>query len=373
MKWSFKLITLRGITLYLHATLLVYIGWLLVLSVTAGLHTAQVLWSMAFLAAVFASILLHEYGHALMAAVFGIRAKNITLYPIGGMAGIEKLPKNPRQDLLISAAGPAMSSLLAVVCWFFSAQQNFISFYKTFTGTINGSNFLLLLGLVNLALAVLNLLPAFPMDGGRILRALLAFRFNYFKASSMVATIGKVVGVLLVVCGLALMFFTLSLFGFFILIFAQAEEAYLQLKSLLKGVKLKDMVMYDFDGLDAFLTAQEVASVLQQKHGRYFLVMDKGLPVGTLNRMDVMKAIANQQYDLTLDMLMKKNLASLNCDTPVEMLLEKLSENEERLYPVFEKEKFIGVINFQQVLEYLLLHKTDQKELTKVKSLVELV
>ena len=211
------------------------------------------------------------------------------------------------------------------------------------------------------------------MDGGRILRALLAFRFNYLKATTIAAMVGKIIAALFIVYGLVTMNFMLSIIGLFIILFAQAEESYLQLKQLVKGLYLKDMVMYDYNSLDATQRVNEAASVLEHNHSKYFIVMDKGMPVGTINRMEIMKAIAEQQYDQKVASLMKNNVVSLQGDADAESALQTLSSNEEKLFPVLDNGKFIGVINFQHLIEYLLLHKTHSKDFAKTKSLVQLV
>lgn len=373
MKWSVKLITVKGITLYLHVSLLLFAAWLVAVNIASGMQGAQLLWTTVFLAAVFLSIALHEYGHAFVASYFGINAKHITLYPIGGIASIEKLPETPRQELLISSAGPAVSFILAAFCWLLAPQSAFIAHYKNFTGGIDGGNFFLLLGTVNLLLGLFNLIPAFPMDGGRILRALLAFKFNYIKATTVAAAVGKAIAALFVVYGIVSFNFLLTVIGLFIILLAQAEEAYLQLRKLVEGYRLKDMLMYDYDSLEARTTVSDAVGLLQHNHSKQFIVMDEGAPVGTLARMDVMKAVADQQYNVTIGSLMKDNLVVLDGSKPAADVLQKLSSNEERLYPVMEEGRFAGVINFQQVIEYLLLHKTHEKDFAKAKSLVELV
>lgn len=373
MKWSVKLVTVKGITLYLHISFLLVAVWMLTVNIASGTQASQLLWTTLFVAAVFASIALHEYGHAFVASYFGINARTITLYPIGGIASIEKLPESPKQELVISAAGPAVSFILAAFCWLMAPQSAYIADYRHFTGTVNADNFFFLLGTVNLMLALFNLVPAFLLDGGRILRALLAFRFNYIKATAVAASVGKTIAALFVLYGLVSLNFLLTAIGLFVIASANAEESYLQLGKLVEGYRLKDMLMYDYDSLDAKTTISEAMGVLQQKHRRQFIVMDNGLPVGTLKRMDIMKAVAEQQYSATLGSLMKDNLEVLNADKPAADVLEKLSSNEERLYPVMEDGHFAGVINFQQVIEYLLLHKTYDRDFAKAKSLVEVV
>jgi len=131
--------------------------------------------------------------------------------------------------------------------------------------------------------------------------------------------------------------------------------------------------MYDYDSLDANITVNEAIDLLRRNHSRYFIVMDNGLPVGTLARMEVMKALANKQYDTAIGTLIKDNFVALDGDKPTADVLQKLSSNEEKIYSVMEEGHFAGVINFQRLVEYILLHKTEEKDFAKAKSLVELI
>lgn len=365
--------TIKGITVYLHFTFLFFIAWLLIVYISSGMAWTQLLWSVAFLFSLFVSVILHEYGHALVAAQFGINAKKITLYPIGGIASIEKLPENPKQELLISGAGPVVSFCISALLLLFAPQELSVENFKNYTGEITKDNFLFSLGWLNAALAFFNLIPAFPMDGGRIVRALLAFRYNYIKATAIAASVGRVIAIIFVVIGLISMNFILSIIGMFVIVFAKAEESYLQLKTLTQGIRLSETIMFDYDSLDGNLTVNEAANILQNKHNKYFIVLENGIPTGTLNRMEVIKAVAQQEYDKKVIELMRKNILHLEGSMMVDTVLESLAGNQERIYPVFEREKFIGVISFQRILEYLLIHKAATKEYGKTRGLVELV
>lgn len=373
MKGSIKLITIKGITVYLHVTFLFFVGWMIMAYVASGMQWVQLFWSVLFLFAVFASIILHEYGHALVAAFFGINAKRITIYPIGGIASIEKLPENPRQELLISAAGPVVSFCLAALLFLFAPQEFSFRNLNEFSADLNKENLLFALGFVNIAVAVFNLIPAFPMDGGRILRALLAFRFNYIKATAIATQVGKITAFVVIAWALLTMNFILSLVGVFIIVFARAEESYLQLKSLVRGIRLKEVLMYDYNSIEAELTVNEAANIMENNHSKYFIVMEEGNPVGTLNRMEVMKAVAEENYNKRISDLMRDNLVYLDGEMWLDNILDKFSGHEERIYPVFDNERFIGVVSFRHIIEYLLLHKVKTKEYNKTRSLVELV
>lgn len=373
MKSSLRLVTIKGISVYLHFTFLVFVVWMVVVYILSGMTWQQLLWSLLFILAVFACIILHEYGHAFAASWFGINAKKITIYPIGGMASIEKLPENPKQELLISAAGPFVSFVLASLLLLFSPQRFSWQDINQYTAAINEDNFLYTLGWINFALAVFNLIPAFPMDGGRVLRALLALKFNYIKATVIAASIGKFIAAAIILFAILSMNFILALIGVFIILFAQAEESYMQIRTLVRDVRLGEVLLYDYRSIDAGLTAQETANNIAGLQDKYFIVMDNGMPVGTLTRLEVMKAVSEQQGEKKVTELMKENIEYFDRNMLVEDVFDKLSANEERIYPVFDKTKFIGVVSFEHIIEYLLLQKAASKEAGKTKSLAELV
>ena len=373
MRNSVKLVMAKGISIYLHFTLILFLLWIAVVFFATGMQWMTLLWATLLVVAIFLSILLHEYGHALVASEYGIYAKHLKLYPIGGIASIERLPKNPKQELLISSAGPFVSFCIAGLLSLFYPQKISWDSFTTLAPAISKQNFLYYLGVANLGLALINLIPAFPLDGGRILRALLALRYNYIRATAITASIGKIAGVLLIVAGFVTLSFILPLAGIFVLLFAPAEESYLKLKDLVKGMQLREMLMYDYDQLEAGLTVNEAANILQYKHGKYFIVMENGSPVGTLNRIEVMKSVADRDFGKKISELMKVNIVRLEGDMAVENILDRLAGNEDRIYPVFDHNRFIGVINFRHVIEYLLLHNASSKDSDKTRSLVELV
>jgi Zn-dependent protease/predicted transcriptional regulator len=373
MKSSLKLITIRGISVYIHFTFYFLVLWLLVIDIASGMKLSQVLWSMLFLVAIFVCITLHEYGHAIVASQFGINARKITLYPIGGIASLEKLPDHPKQELLISIAGPAVSFTIAALMFLFAPQKISAGLFKNYTNIIDSTNIVYSIGVFNLILGLFNLIPAFPMDGGRIFRALLAFKLNYIKATAIAASVGKVIAGLFIIAGLVTMNILLMVIGVFIILFANAEESYLRLKSLVHGLRLKEVLMNDYESIDGRMKVNEAANILDSHHSKYFIVMEDGKPIGTLNRLEVIKAVSEQNYEQPIHELMKENLEHLEGEMEVEDIMEKLAGNEEKIFPVFNKEEFIGVVNFQHIIEYLLLHKVFTKEYHKARSLAELV
>lgn len=218
MKW--KLGRLAGIGVYVHWSFWILPVWILMSTVSDGRGWAAGLSSVVFIFAIFGCVILHELGHALMARRFGIGTRNITLYPIGGVASLERMPTRPSQELAIALAGPAVNVAIAGALFAGAILTGLGSLAPV--GDVIGGPFLSSLMWVNVALAIFNLLPAFPMDGGRVLRAFLAMQMPYLQATTIAARVGQAVAILLGLLGL-FSGGTLILVAMFVFLAAQAE------------------------------------------------------------------------------------------------------------------------------------------------------
>lgn len=372
MKGAFRISGIRGINIYIHWTFLFLLGWVLLVNAQLGNDIIQLSWSLFFLSAVFACIALHELGHALMAAWFGIKAKNIVLLPIGGIASIEKFPENPRQELAISIAGPLVSVAIALLLWLLSPPGNFWRLPQGMSIT-HGHDLLANLRVVNMSLALFNLIPAFPMDGGRIFRALLGFRLNYIRATTIAASTGRIIAGIFIAAGILLINPFLPVIGLFIIFSASTEEYYLRLKSLVKDVRLNEVVMFDYNSLQAGMTVLEAANVLMNNHSKYFILMDGAMPVGSINRMEILKAVADMNYKAQIRNLVNEEVELLDGEKNVDTVLEKLARNDEHIFPVVTNGQLTGVVNLNHIVEYLLLHQPNTTEYPRIKSLVGLL
>jgi Zn-dependent protease len=199
MRNSLRLGTLFGIPVNLHWTFLLLLGFVAFSQAFAYGSVSAALGGVVFVSAIFGCVVLHEFGHALAARRYGIATRDVTLLPIGGVARLERMPDDPRQELVVALAGPAVNVAIAGVLgiWLF------LTGFGAASGlSLTGGSFAARLLSVNLALVVFNMLPAFPMDGGRVLRALLARRLSYVRATDLAATIGRGMAVLFGIAGL---------------------------------------------------------------------------------------------------------------------------------------------------------------------------
>ncbi|MGH9356401.1 MAG: site-2 protease family protein, partial [Terriglobia bacterium] len=200
MRWSWKIGKLAGINVYMHATFLLLIAFILFVSWADGRNLTATLRGVLFVLAVFACVVLHELGHALTARKYGVRTRDIILLPIGGVARLERMPEKPREELWVALAGPAVNVVIGAVLLApliaAGVHPQWINFQWS------GGNFVENLMVANVWLVGFNLLPAFPMDGGRVLRALLATRMEYTQATQVAARVGQAMALIFGFAGL---------------------------------------------------------------------------------------------------------------------------------------------------------------------------
>ena len=369
MKWSWKLGTVAGIGVFVHWTFLILIGWVVLSDVVRGVEhnqppnriVAEALEGTLFIIAIFTCIVLHELGHALTARRYGVRTQDITLLPIGGVARLERMPEDPIQEFWIAVAGPAVNVAIALglggaililggSAAFSSAPSITIDVFERF------DKFLLQLLWVNLFLVGFNAIPAFPMDGGRVLRAVLAhFSGDYVRATQVAASIGQMLAIALGFMGL----FTPNPFLIFIALFvflgAQEEAHLVQMRSLMKGLPVRAAMMTRFRALSpddslAVATSELLASAQQE-----FPVVSDGQVVGMLHRNDVISALANQGGARVGDVM------QTDCGTvaDTEMLastFQRMRESGCSALPVVHDGRLVGLITLENVGELMMIN-----------------
>ncbi len=352
MKWSFKLGRFLGIDVRLHVTfllLLVFIGaahWM-----TGGGAPAAVS-GLLFLSLLFLCVLLHEYGHALMARRFGIATREITLLPIGGVAQLERMPDRPLQELWVALAGPAVNVAIAagLALWLtLSGGWAPLSSLSTTDGPL-----LERLLAANLFLVAFNLLPAFPMDGGRVLRALLALRLPYARATRIAARIGQ---------GMAVVFGLVGLFAnpmlLFIAVFvwlgAAQESAAAELKASFGDARAGDAMVTDFRLLAPGATLGEAAEHILAGDQRDFPVVEHGRIVGALHHADLFAALREHGEFAPVERAMRRDFATVDAAAPLAEAFAHAQRDHETLVLVVEAERVVGLLTPENVVEFHLV------------------
>ena len=354
MKWSWKLATVAGIGLYVHATFFLLIAWVGITYWLAG-GSAAALSGIAFILALFACVVLHELGHALTARRYGIRTRDITLLPIGGVSRLERIPDNPRQEVWVSLAGPAVNVVIAAAlyAWLLVSQ----TLRPLSALTMASGPFLERLLLVNVSLAVFNLLPAFPMDGGRVLRALLAMRMDYVRATQVSAHVGQAMALVFGLIGLFSNPF-LVFIAFFVWIGAAQEASMVQMRTALSGIPVSRAMLTNFQTVAPDDAAKRVLELILAGSQQDFPVVDGGQGgrvAGVLLRSDVLKALAQRASDWRVRDVMRREFEVVDAADMLDTALARLQSCNCHTLPVTSRGALVGLLTMENVGEFLLI------------------
>lgn len=333
MAWSTRVGRFLGIDVYIHATfwlLLAFVGY----SDYARTHqVAGALSGILFVLALFLCVVLHEYGHALTARRFGIGTRDITLLPIGGLARLERMPDDPKQELLVAVAGPAVNVMIALVLGIYLAAT--AAFFQSAETAVVQGSFAQRLFAVNIMLVIFNLLPAFPMDGGRVLRALLAMRLPYVRATQIAAGVGQGMALLFALAGLMSGAVTLLLIAFFVWIGAGQEAAATQARFVFSGVPVGQVMMTEFHSLQPQETLGQVTEMILRGAQQDFPVVDgENRVVGLLTRGDLMHALENEGEALPVAQAMRTEFPAFEAGQMLEPIFYRLAEGDCHTAPV---------------------------------------
>lgn len=263
-----------GIDLRVHATFFLLLVWFGVVYFASGGWGAM-LTGLSFILLLFACVVLHEFGHALAARAYGIRTPDITLLPIGGIARLERFPDKPWQELVVALAGPAVNVVIALGLYI--VLGSFFNFQDLADIAEGRGNLLVKLLAINVILVVFNLLPAFPMDGGRVLRALLATRMKNARATQIAATIGQVMAVGFGLLGLLGGNPFLIFIAVFVFFGAQTEASYAAFKEAAEDTSIVEIMRPMSPVLREGMNIAHAAQVAMLGHFGLLPVTDSGL------------------------------------------------------------------------------------------------
>jgi Zn-dependent protease/CBS domain-containing protein len=352
MSWSWRLGSVVGIPVRVHATFWLLLLWIAISHVLQGHGAATILAGLALILSIFACVVLHELSHALVARRYGIRTRDITLLPIGGVANLEKMPEKPSQELLVALAGPAMS--LAIAGGLFGT----LTLMNAPTGLENlhlvGGPFLTKLMWFNVMLAAFNLLPAFPMDGGRVLRATLAMRMSRGRATHIAARIGQGMAVLLGIWGF---FFNpmLLIIAAFVWLGAKGEASLVQLHSALSGMPVQQAMITEFRVLAPDDPLSRSVELTLAGFQQDFPVMDGDRLVGIVTHANVLEGLAKHGPDAAVKSVMQRNVATADPGELLQGAFERLQTANGRALVVVRDGQVIGLLTPHNIGELLTM------------------
>jgi Zn-dependent protease len=349
MKWSLWIGKYFGIDVYLHVTFLLLLGFI-------GLvDRAGMTGFFAIYAALFGCVLLHEFGHALMARRFGITTRDITLLPIGGLARLEKMPDSPRQEFLVAIAGPAVNVVIAAILLPVVLLSGGFSAPMTFPPQMGG--FFETLLEVNLTLVVFNLLPAFPMDGGRVLRSLLAMRMDQAKATNIAARVGQGMALMFGVIALYSGQLVLGLIAFFVWSGAARENRYVQMRSVFRGVAAGHAMQPAFGWLEPNDTLSRAVHVHQTFPQAAYPVIHDGHPVGLLLPEDLVAAVSTHYLTSPVAPAMRSgDMLVVSADDPLEEVMMQMQTHETPIALVERNGVMAGILTAANIAGYFQIH-----------------
>ncbi len=349
-RWAWKIGRVFGIDLYIHATFVLLLGWVAFSHIAGG--AVAIYRGLALVVAVFTIVVMHELGHALVARRFGIRTRDITLLPIGGVSHLERIPEKPIEELLVTAAGPAVNVVLALLLWGVLALAG-VSTSPEGLGVVGGS-FLTKLLWVNVTLAVFNLLPAFPMDGGRVLRAALALKMDYVRATEIAARLGQ--GMALLFGGLGLLYSPiLLLIAIFVWMGARQESTMVGLKRALSGVPIGSAMVTEFRVLSPSDRLSSAAEHIVAGFQHDFPVVDGTRLVGVLTRSDIVRGLSGNAGGASVASAMHREFATARPTDMLESVLSGLQLPEAVPIVVVRDDAVVGIMTAENIGEFIVM------------------
>ncbi len=352
MRWSWKIGQVAGIGLYVHATFWLLIAFVLYISWAHGHNLAAALVGAFFVIVIFGCIVLHELGHALTARTFGIKTRDITLLPIGGLARLERMPDKPIQELWVALAGPAVNVVIAIGLFVLLLAMGRTPQFSLID--LSGSHFLDQLMVVNLWLVAFNLLPAFPMDGGRVLRALLGMRMEYTRATHIAARVGQGMAFLFGLAGLLGDPFLLFI-ALFVWMGAEQEASMAQIHTSMGNIPVQHVMLTDFRSLQPDDTLAVAVEHLLAGWQHDFPVVFGHHALGVLQREDLMRMLTQGGSDTRVRDAMRRDIPIADSHDMLEDALRLFHECKCHTVPVEHDGRLVGLLTMDNVGEFLMI------------------
>ena len=343
-----------GIKVSVHWTFSLLIVWIIFITVNQGLEPVQILMHILFVLALFACVLLHEFGHSLTAIKLGGKVQSITLLPIGGMANISEMPEKPKDEFIVSAAGPLVNIIIAGILWLYLTFISSADLAELEYRVITANNFLVMLLAANLFIVAFNLIPAFPMDGGRLFRSALAVYMSKLKATKIAKDIGQIFAIMFIFAGFFLNPF-LIVIGFFIFLGARGEYEMMKYRDILNNFTVKDIIKTDYEELDENESLGTAAEKLAHISNRGFVIKSGGEYAGILTKNDLIKGLNLYGKEGSIKEVVNENIEKVNPGMTLFDVFKKMQMNRYDIVPVLDNDKFKGILDLESINEFFLI------------------
>jgi len=356
MGWSIKLFDVGGTAVRLHMTFFLLLAWIGAIHWARG-GAGAAIDGIIFIVLLFVSVVLHEFGHVFAARRYGIKTPEITLLPIGGVASLERMPEKPSQEIVVALAGPLVTLLIVLVLMgVLGARFDLTQMAQL---ELAQSTMTARVAAANMALLLFNLIPAFPMDGGRVLRALLAIPMGYTRATRTAASIGQ---------GLALLFGFIGLFGnpllilvaAFIFLAASGEAGYVQTREYTRGYLARHSMITSFQSLTPLATADDAAALLLRTTQQEFPIVDgAGMLRGVLTRDALIAALQRTGGQTPVIEIMQRDVPTVPENACVENIVPLLHGSGKRMVGVLDgQQRLVGYITADNLAELIMIESS---------------
>ncbi|SCW90608.1 site-2 protease family protein [Ancylobacter rudongensis] len=353
MPWSLTVGYVYGTAVRIHVTFLLFLAWIWVAYYQRG--GAGAAWEgVAFVALLFLCVLLHEFGHIFAARRYGVKTPEVTLWPFGGIARLERIPEKPSEELVVALAGPAVNVVIAAVLLVFLGGNVGVEHIEAIENP--QVSLLAKLAAANIFLVVFNLIPAFPMDGGRVLRALLAMKMSHAQATQMAASIGQ---------GLAIGLGVLGIFGnpmliiiaVFVFLAASGEAGQVQMKQAAQGLLVEDAMITQFETLGPTASVGDAAEALIRTTQKDFPIVDGAEHLrGVLTRDAMIAALQAQGPGASVLEAMQADVPTVGTRTPLDRALVLITQRGAPVVGVVDAGgRLVGLLSPENVGEMMML------------------
>jgi Zn-dependent protease/predicted transcriptional regulator len=362
MSWSIRLFRVKGIEIRVHLTFVLILIWAASRwGVTMKGGAPGALYGILLILLLFACVTIHELAHSLTAMRFGVKVSNITLLPIGGISQMEEMPKKPSEELRMSLAGPLSNFVIAATLLLLSIPFHFQAEVSAgrmnqVLGSISWEGLLAYLISANIMLGVFNLLPAFPMDGGRVLRSILAMRMDHAKATSVAAAAGQGLAWMMGFIGVLSGAWTLVIIAVFIYLGAGQEGKMVEVKNVLGEMRVRQAMTTKCQTLSPDDALSRAVDLILHGFQTVFPVLENGRLAGILTEADLVSALKEHGAEVAVKMAMRTDVPTVDPDSSLFDAQQLISQKRLGALPVVKDGQVIGILTPHDVSEaYLFL------------------